>query len=259
MNDKEICWNITARCNQNCKYCHRFLGVSELSYEDNKKILEGLIQKGIKNITWTGGEALLFDNIDALIEEAYNNGIKNKLITNGKALNEERMKNILPYLDSITLSIDTINNNTNEKLGRGKEHFSNIDKILKYIKANNSKIKIRINTVINKMNIEEITDLVRYLNNFPIYSWRLFKFMPLRERAVETQHLFEITDDVYNNVIDSIKNSSNISTIEYRKSNDMETKYVLILANGDIVITKDGNDTVIGNALNTLNCILQNS
>ena len=37
--EKEICWNITARCNQNCKYCHRFLNIMDLTYDENLKIL----------------------------------------------------------------------------------------------------------------------------------------------------------------------------------------------------------------------------
>ena len=40
---KEICWNITALCNQSCKYCHRFLNLKNLSYEENLKILYNLI------------------------------------------------------------------------------------------------------------------------------------------------------------------------------------------------------------------------
>ena len=39
MKELEICWNITARCNQNCKYCHRFLNLQDLSFDENLQIL----------------------------------------------------------------------------------------------------------------------------------------------------------------------------------------------------------------------------
>lgn len=53
MSRKRVCWNITTKCNESCKYCHRFLGIDELSYDDNEKILYNLIKDGITDITWT--------------------------------------------------------------------------------------------------------------------------------------------------------------------------------------------------------------
>ena len=114
MQKKEVCWNITTKCNQNCKYCHRFLGINDLCYEENERILDNLIKDGITDITWTGGEALLYPNLISLLKKAKENGINNKLITNGMLLAQnDEIKEICNYLDSLTLSIDSTDNEIN--------------------------------------------------------------------------------------------------------------------------------------------------
>lgn len=248
--EKEICWNITARCNQNCKYCHRFLNIMDLTYDENLNILNNLENSGITSITWTGGEALLLNGIDDLLKISYEKGIKNKIITNGKLLTRERIDKIYKYLDSITLSIDSINDDINDSLGRGRNHFEEIKEILDYIKEKKYDIKIRINSVVCKNNIDDFKELTNFLNTYDIYSWRIFKFMPLREKAVINKDSFDISLDNYNEVVNYVKSNSKIENIDTRIEEDMEKKYVLILANGDIVITNKGKDEKVGNALN---------
>lgn len=248
MQKKEICWNITTRCNQGCKYCHRFLNINDLSFEENQKILENLIEDGVTDITWTGGEALIYEDVDKLIKQAYKNGIKNKLITNGKLLSKSDMK-IINYLDSLTLSLDSTNNEINKKLGRGEEHFDDVKYILDFIKNNNVNIKLRINTVINKLNIDTISEFISFLNDYNIYAWRIFRFMPLRETAIKNRKQFEITDEQFKLIKELCNKKSNINQIEYREEEDMEKKYVLLVANGDIIITENGKDIKKGNAL----------
>ena len=247
--EKEICWNITARCNQNCKYCHRFLNIMDLTYEENFGILNNLENSGVTSITWTGGEALLLNGIDELLKISHEKGIKNKIITNGKLLTKERIDKIYKYLDSITLSIDSIDNDINYLLGRGQNHFEEIKEILDYIKGKNYDVKMRINSVVCKNNVNNFEDLTNFLNNYNIYSWRIFKFMPLREKAVINKELFDIPLSIYDKVVSYIKTNSNIENIDTRIEEDMEKKYVLILANGDIVITNKGKDEKVGNAL----------
>ncbi len=248
--EKEICWNITARCNQNCKYCHRFLNIMDLTYDENLNILNNLENSGITSITWTGGEALLLNGIDDLLKISYEKRIKNKIITNGKLLTREKIDKIYKYLDSITLSIDSINDDINDSLGRGRNHFEEIKEILDYIKEKKYNVKIRINSVVCKNNKDDFKDLTNFLNNYDIYSWRIFKFMPLREKAVMNKESFDVSLDNYNEVVNYIKQNSKIKIIDTRIEEDMEKKYVLILANGDIVITNNGKDEKVGNALN---------
>lgn len=248
MQKKEICWNITTRCNQGCRYCHRFLNINDLTFNENEKILNNLINDGVTDITWTGGEALIYENIEELIKRAYKKGIRNKLITNGKILANSNMQ-ILNYLDSLTLSLDSTNNKINQELGRGEEHYTNVKYILDYIKENNIDIKLRINTVANKLNIDNISEFILFLNEYNIYAWRIFRFMPLRETAVKNKNEFEILDEQFNFIKEKCNKECNITNIEYREEDDMEKKYVLLVANGDIVITENGKDVTKGNAL----------
>lgn len=248
MQKKEICWNITTKCNQGCRYCHRFLNISDLTFEENERILKNLIKDGVTDITWTGGEALIYDNIEDLIKMAYQKGINNKLITNGKILANSNME-IMNYLDSLTLSLDSTNEKINKELGRGEEHFNNVKYILDYIKKNNIAIKLRINTVANKSNIDNIEELITFLNSYNIYAWRIFRFMPLRETAIKNKAEFEISDEQFENIKEKCNEKCNIKIIEYREEDDMEKKYVLLVANGDIFITENGKDVKKGNAL----------
>ena len=169
------------------------------------KILKNLLRSNVSSITWTGGEALLLDGIDELLQIAYANGIKNKLITNGKLLDQSKIEKIGKYLDSITLSIDSIDSDINEKFGRGYKHYQNIKDILEYL--NDKDIKIRINSVVCSYNKTTFKDLISFLNNYNIYSWRLFKFMPLREKAVKNKNEFEISLKDYKNQKNRFKNT----------------------------------------------------
>lgn len=248
MQKKRVCWNITTKCNQNCKYCHRFLGINDLTYEENKEILNNLIKDGVNNITWTGGEALLYPNLKELLKISQENGIKNKLITNGMVLAQnENMREILDYLDSLTLSLDTINDDTNEELGRGRNHFEEVKTILDYVK--NKNLKVNINTVVSKKNINEMGQLGEFLNNYNISKWKFFKFMPLRETAEKNKNEFEITDAEFEQTKNVFRHFGNIGETDFRQEKDMEDKYTLLIANGDIIKTEHGVDVKKGNAL----------
>ena len=73
--------------------------------------------------------------------------------------------------------------------------------------------------------------------------------MPLRERAITNKEIFDISMDKFSKIVNEIRKKSLVQNIDTRVEEDMEKKYVLILANGDIVITNQGKDEKVGNAL----------
>ena len=243
---RSICWNITSKCNENCKFCYRMINKIENDFYKNKEILELLKKKNISKISWTGGEPLLYPDFIELLKLSKSMGINNKLLTNGKLLTKEKITELEPYLDSITLPYDSNNPRTHAIMGRGKEHGEKVIRILDYIKENELNINIDINTIVTEVNKEEIIDIGNTLEKYKIGRWKLFKFMPLRNTAISNNNMFKIKDKEFDEIIEKVKKTYNKKIkIVKCKEDEIQSNYLLIDSTGTFIITEKLKDKKI--------------
>jgi GTP 3',8-cyclase len=160
--------SVTDKCNLRCIYCMPEEGITLkqhkeiLRYEQIEQIVKEAVQIGINKIRLTGGEPLIKKDIEVLIEKIADiKGIKELcLTTNGILLAQKAKKLKQAGLNSINISLDTLQPEKYKEITRG----GNLADVLNGIdQAISEGFKIKLNMVILKdKNEDEIDDIKRF-------------------------------------------------------------------------------------------------
>lgn len=168
-------FHIVKPCNMKCKFCYATFedleNVKQMSLENAKIVVKKLKDAGVEKITFAGGEPLLYKHIEELISYSKEIGLVTSIITNGILLSVDLLKRLQGKLDWVGVSIDSVNWETNQKIGR----FQGSEQTQYYSLVYNIKtlgFKLKINTVVNKYNESE--DLYKFINYAQPSRWKIF-------------------------------------------------------------------------------------
>ncbi len=163
--------SVTDRCQFSCSYCRGkggiFLPEKNLLTGDEISRLVRIFEKmGTRKIRMTGGEPLVRKDSVSIIEKIHDLGLRTGLTTNGL-----RLKEILPKvrgkLDSVNVSLDTINPGTFERISGMPGKFLGV--VTDSITATKKEgFPIKLNSVVIRENENEITDLLDYAASLSI-------------------------------------------------------------------------------------------
>jgi len=146
-----IMWRITNKCNSKCSYCGIWKKKQkELTTGQIFSLIDEMVKCGTQRIGFVGGEALLRNDFEQIVDYVKKKGIYVTLVSNG-CLVPSNM-DIVRKLDYLVLSFD--GKKENHEKGRIKGSFDNIIKSFEICKKNN--IKILTNTVLNKYNLDDV-------------------------------------------------------------------------------------------------------
>ena len=187
-------WHFEPRCNYKCKFCFaHFSGMKRDPVRDYKKLYHILASRGVKKITFVGGEPMLDPQIDHMINEAKNVGLTTCIVTNASCVKRRWLESMVGYLDWIGFSIDASNDEMHAKLGRGtaleirKGTSNHLKRCLEsWDHARELGFGLKLNTVVARPNIDDnMCELVSYLKP---HRWKVFQVLPVKG---ENDHVWD--------------------------------------------------------------------
>ncbi|MDR0221883.1 MAG: radical SAM protein [Lachnospiraceae bacterium] len=162
------------QCNLCCKYCisAKGNGYSNTNVFPHKTdtLLNRINNSQIVSVIVSGGEPTLYNELPFFLENMNQQNFSCFLDTNGVIISSA-MINILTKTDIITrISLDSINEHEhNYNRGNFKETLANIQRML------DKDIQIRVNTVINSLNLKSMPSLADWLIQKRIRKWHIYK------------------------------------------------------------------------------------
>lgn len=183
-------------CNMKCKYCFaNFSHVKKsLSKEEWLEIIQQLADFGMKKVNFVGGEPTLCPFLGELIVFSNNLGLTTGVVSNGTGITPWFLNKYGMYIDWIGLSLDSGNEITQQRLGRGDgSYIRNTIKKSKMIKKVGTKLKI--NSVITRLNVNE--DISKVMGKIQPDRWKVFQVLAINSQNNEKLVDLRITNSEF--------------------------------------------------------------
>ena len=246
--------HLTEKCNFSCNYCYATWGKPLANKELHRQ--KGSIDELIKmlslyflspnpilnkmkynqvRINFAGGEPMMLgDKFTSAIKQAKKNGLRTSVITNGYYLTDDFLNSNSSLLDMIGISFDSVSTKTAQEIGRCSSKGNTVElddlmRISKKYKSVNPSGKLKINTVVNSINVNECMN--EAITAIAPDKWKVLRVLPVYKSIVP------VVDKKYMDFLERHKNLANIQVAEDNVT--LQLSYLMINPSGRFFQNKE--------------------
>jgi len=178
-----VFWETTAGCNLECVHCRRLdvareLMKNDLTTEQSKKMIDGLVKAGKCILVLSGGEPLFRPDIYEIAEYADSVGLTVALATNGTLVTPEVARKIADAkVQRVSVSLDGASSETHDAFRKLPGSFDLAVQGIKNLQA--AGLETQINSTIAKHNVHEVEKLYKNAIALGVEALHIFMLVPV--------------------------------------------------------------------------------
>ena len=206
---------LTNRCNLNCRHCYNESneGVClDLPIEIVKNVLIYAKKTKLNSVALSGGEALLYPEINDVLKYCRELNLDVILLTNGTYIqNEKYFELLFEYLPDILVSLDGPDSVSNDVI-RGEGSFERAVNFIKALKRRKFPKRVSINTVLTEYTLTNYRNMVALCKELGVDELT-FSFVTMAGRAkrnnlqINNNDFYRVVKDINNNIKKSPQNN----------------------------------------------------
>lgn len=165
---------LTYDCNNACIHCYSQspTELRELTTDEWKEVLRILRGLGVPQVTFTGGEPTLREDLPELVAEAQRLGIVSGLVTNGTLLNEELAERLARAgLDYVQITLESSDPEVHERITGVRGSWERtVEGIRNMVKTG---VYVSVNSTLLRENSSKVLDTVRFVAGLGVHGYSL--------------------------------------------------------------------------------------
>jgi radical SAM protein with 4Fe4S-binding SPASM domain len=175
-------WGITDRCNLSCPHCYSAAKKdtdNEMTTDRCMEIIDELADLGVNTIGWTGGEPLLRDDLETLIDYAGDKyHIESAITTNGVLLDKTRANSLKNSgVEVIQISLDGSTPEKNFRVRRAsREEFRKVIEAIRICR--DLGFKVHLAMLLGQGNLDDARSFLKQARLEKVASVRFCGFVP---------------------------------------------------------------------------------
>ena len=206
---RTLFWECTLRCNMSCRHCGSDCkvapAVKDMPAADFLRVIDSItphVDTHKVFIIFTGGEALLRDDLEEVGLELYRREYPWGLVTNGFLLDEKRLELLMASgMHSITVSLDGFEEQHNW-IRRHPQSFAKAVAAIKLL-AQQKDILWDVVTCVNPRSYPHLEEFKEFLISLGVPAWRLFSIFPMVRAAHDPE--LQLSDEQFRGILDFIE------------------------------------------------------
>ena len=243
-------------CNLKCDFCQNWeiahATTLTMEIEDEDILLLGKSKNSI-GIAYTYNEPTIsYEYIYHISKLAKEKGLKNVLVTNG-FINEEPLKEILPYIDAMNIDLKSMNEDFYKKICKGR-----LNPVLKTIEIAAKHTHVEITTLIidgvnsSEEEIEALTNWIGNINReIPFHISKFFPHYKMQIPQTSYNTLIK-AKDIAKKYLDYVYIGNVWGTDNNTYCPNCQSQLINRQGLGEIVGIKDGKCKVCGREINVI-------
>ena len=179
----DVICEISYICNLACPTCFRWTSKPdehELTAEQWKTVITKLkAWLGTYNLTFTGGEPFLRQDLLDIVRFASENGIVTNVVSNGSLIDKTLARQIVASdLDGLALSLNSLKRHIHNETRGTNGSFDEVMTAIENVKEVRQGMRLSLSTTVVRENIGELVDMVEFVKSTGLYGIHFQPIMP---------------------------------------------------------------------------------